>query len=70
MRGVYQTLDGRAQVTFSSASNRFYRLEASVDLATWETVEDLIPGVQGDLTVTDTRYVPGADGILYRVLVY
>ena len=70
MRGLAQLPDGRIDVTFLAATNRVYRLEGSVDLNLWQTVRDLIPGRAGDITVRDNRYVPGAEGMYYRVLVY
>lgn len=70
MRGVSRLPDGRVDVTFLAATNRVYRLEGSVDLSTWQTVRDLVPGRPGNITVRDDRYVPGAEAIYYRVLVY
>ena len=62
--------NGRFQVTFSTSSERSYRVEASSDLVYWETVEDGIPGINQDVTVTDTRLIGNPDAIFYRVVVY
>lgn len=70
VRSVQQLADGHVQVVFSSALNRIYRLEASVDLVTWNTVQDLISGTGQNITITDTRFVPGANGGFYRIVVY
>lgn len=70
VRTVAQQADGRYQVTFSSSTNRLYRVEASDDLSTWRIVQDMIPGVNQDITVTDLGYVPAFSNIFYRVLVW
>lgn len=67
IRTVTQGTDGRYEITFPTALNRTYRVEASTNLTTWEAVRDAIPGINADVTITDTRYVPGATGIFYRV---
>jgi hypothetical protein len=41
-----------------------------MDLGTWRTVQDQIPGAGGDLTVVDTAYVPYQAPIFYRAAVY
>jgi hypothetical protein len=68
--GLDTALDGRNQVTFISSSNRTYRVDASTDLFNWQTVEDFITGTGDNITVTDTRYIPGLTQIYYRVAVY
>jgi len=70
MQDVMRLPDGRFLVTFSSSLNRYYRLEASTDLTSWETVQQDIPGTGQDLTISDTRFLPGIKTIYYRVLVY
>ena len=60
---------GKYQVTFNTALNRTYRVDASADLLNWQTVQDGIAGTGGNLTVTDTRNgSPTAQ--YYRVVVY
>ncbi len=61
---------GKYQVTFSTALNRTYRVESSSDLLTWQTLQDGIAGTGGDVTVTDTRYLPVSTPAFYRVVVY
>jgi hypothetical protein len=70
IRSVVRQPDGRSQITFSTANNRVYRLESSTDLLNWQTVQDNIPGVNQDLTLTDTRFQPGVTSLYYRVKVY
>jgi hypothetical protein len=70
VRAATRLLDGRFQVTFSTSTNRFYRVMASTDLATWQTVQDNIPGVNQDVTVIDTTFRPNLTTIYYRVLVF
>jgi alpha-tubulin suppressor-like RCC1 family protein len=59
---------GHYQITFSTALNRTYRVETSSDLVTWQTLQDGIAGTGGDVTVTDSRNLSGAQ--YYRVAVY
>ncbi|HLH54874.1 MAG TPA: immunoglobulin domain-containing protein [Verrucomicrobiae bacterium] len=61
--------DGRYQVQFSTSTNRTYRVEASLDLTTWRSVQDNIAGVNQTVTVVDPAYVPDRQ-IFYRVRVY
>lgn len=70
MTGLDTALDGRNQVSFITSSNRTYRVDASTNLINWDTVEDFIAGTGGEITVTDTRYLPGLMQIYYRVAVY
>jgi hypothetical protein len=70
IREVTRLLDGRFQVTFSTSTNRTYRVEGSSDLAIWEPVEDGIQGINQDVTVTDTRLIGNPDMVFYRVVVY
>jgi hypothetical protein len=70
IRDVTRQLDGRFQVTFSTSTNRTYRVEGSTDLMIWEPVEDGIQGINQDVTVTDTRLIGSPDMIFYRVVVY
>ncbi|HEY5914490.1 MAG TPA: putative Ig domain-containing protein [Verrucomicrobiae bacterium] len=69
VRTMSRLPDGRWQVTFSTSLNRTYRVEASTDLSNWQSVQDNITGINQDVTITDTRYVP-TDTLYYRVLVY
>ena len=69
IRGITRGLDGRWQVTFSTSTNRTYRLDASSDLRNWSTVQDKVPGISQDVTIADPRYVP-TNSLYYRVLVY
>ncbi len=68
--GLDTALDGRNQVSFITSSNRTYRVDASTNLMNWDTVEDFIAGTGSEITVTDTRYLPGLMQIYYRVAVY
>jgi hypothetical protein len=70
VRRVIRLPDGRFQVTFSTSLNRSYRLEASPDLVNWQTVQDNIHGVNQDVTLIDTRFLPDATSMYYRVKVY
>jgi hypothetical protein len=58
------------QVTFNTVMNRTYRVDASSDLQTWQTLQDGIAGTGGNVTVFDTRTVPGTGQVFYRVAVY
>jgi hypothetical protein len=62
--------DGRFQINFSTSINRTYRLDASTDLVNWQVVQDNIPGINTNVTLIDTRYIPGVTTIFYRVAVY
>ncbi len=62
-------VDGRYIVTFSTAINRTYQVQSSFDFVTWDTGLDTIIGTGADMTMTDTRYLPG-DHIFYRVVMY
>ena len=70
IKNVARGLDGRFQVTFTTSTNRTYRVEASTDLQIWEPVQDGIPAVNQDVTVTDARLIGIPDTIYYRVVVY
>lgn len=71
VRSVAQTgIYGEYQVTFSSATNRQYRVWASTDLVNWQLVQDLIPGTGADVIVTDPRILPPTAEMFYRVEVY
>jgi hypothetical protein len=61
---------GRYQITFSTALNRTYRLEASDDLLTWQPLQTNIPGTGSPVTVTDGRNRFGVTQTFYRVVVY
>jgi hypothetical protein len=66
---VQSQYDGRWQITFTSALNRSYQVQATTDLSTWRVVQDGIPGTGANITVSDTTFVPSAQ-TFYRVLVY
>lgn len=70
VRNVTRLVDGRFQITFSTSTNRTYQVMASTDLTTWQTVQDNIAGVNQDVTIIDTRFLPNLTTIYYRVLVY
>jgi len=70
VRSAMRLPNGRFQVTFSTSTNRTYRVMGSADLTSWQTVQDNIPGVSQDVTIVDTRYLPNLTTIYYRVLVY
>jgi len=59
------------QITFTTALNRTYRVDASTDLLTWQTVQDGIAGTGGNVTVFDNRnLLSGTTHMCYRVAVY
>ncbi|HEV2394743.1 MAG TPA: immunoglobulin domain-containing protein [Verrucomicrobiae bacterium] len=68
--GAARGSDGRFQVTFSTSTNRTYRLDSSIDLVSWQTVQDNITGVNTNVTIIDTRYIPNLTNIYYRATVY
>jgi hypothetical protein len=70
LRSVVQRADGRYVVTFSTATNRIYRVDASSNLVNWRTVLDQIAGTDGDTSVVDAAYVPYGSPIFYRAVVY
>lgn len=67
---VSRQADGRFQVTFTTSTNRTYRVQASTDLLNWQTIQDNIPGINQDVTITDTRFIPNLTNIFYRAVVY
>jgi hypothetical protein len=67
--GVTLGVDGRWDITFTSALYRTYQVQASPDLYNWRIVQDGIPGTGTNITVVDTGYVPVSQ-TFYRVLVY
>ena len=60
-------LPAQYQITFSTALNRTYSVQASSNLKTWQTLQSGIAGTGGSVTFTDTRNVTTAQ--FYRVLV-
>ncbi len=66
---VQSPFDGRWQITFRSALNRNYQVQASADLFSWRIVQDAIPGTGTNITVIDTTFVPSSQ-TFYRVWVY
>ena len=70
IRNLVRQSDGRFWVTFSTSTNRTYRVDASTDLLNWQIVEDNILGVNQDVTVVDTRFLTNITTIYYRAVVY
>jgi len=70
VRNVARLPDGRYQITLSTSTNRLYRVDASMDLTSWRTVQDQVVGNAADVTVTDTNYVPNGADIFYRAIVH
>jgi len=70
IRSVAPGLDGRNEITFPTALNRTYRVDSSIDLITWQTVQDGIAGNGSDQTVSDPALLIGAPQVFYRVRVY
>jgi hypothetical protein len=67
--GIDQSeLDGRWQITFSSALNRSYQVQASTNFLSWRVVADGVEGTGTNVTVSDTLFVPSAQ-TFYRILV-
>lgn len=60
----------RFQVTFDTVANRFYRLELSTNMFTWETNLARIYGSNSVVTATDVTPHPRVKQIYYRVGVY
>jgi len=73
---IARASDGlRYQISFSTSSDRTYRLQSSTDLVNWQTVQDNIPGIgtpatNVDVTITDATYYYGASQVYYRAAVY
>jgi hypothetical protein len=44
-------------------------VESSLDLQSWQTVQENIPGLRKDVTIIDTRYIPGLTNIFFRAVV-
>ena len=61
---------GRYQVTFTTAINRLYRVDASTDLVNWQTLHDNIPGTGTPIMVTDPRSPELTTQMHYRVQVW
>lgn len=57
-------------ITFSTTTNRTYRVEWATTLGIWLTLQDGIVGTEGDVTVTDARNLSTVDAIFYRIGVY
>ena len=70
VRSFVRAVDGRYQISFSTSTNRTYRVLSSTNLANWQTFQDFIPGINADVTLTDTRYQPGVTSLYYRVQAY
>lgn len=67
---VLSAPSGLYQITFSTALNRNYQVEASSDLLVWKILQQDITGTGSDITVTGTRLPSEATPVFYRVLVY
>jgi hypothetical protein len=61
---------GHYQITFTTALNRTYRVDASPDLLTWQTLQDGVAGTGGNVTVSDNRNLSRTTPMYYRVVVY
>ena len=70
IRRLQQRIDGFYQVTFSTSSNRIYRVDSSTDLSNWAVVQDNIAGTGANVTVIDVNYFPGTPEAFYRIAVY
>ena len=68
--GLVRQLDGRFAITFTTSTNRTYRVDSSANLINWAPVQDGIPGTNTPYTVIDTTVNPGLQQIYYRVVVY
>jgi hypothetical protein len=66
---VQSPLDGRWEITFVSALNRSYQVQASTNYSDWRIVQDGIPGTGTNITVTDTTFIPSSQ-TFYRLLAY
>ncbi|MDB6124977.1 MAG: hypothetical protein JWQ71_3970 [Pedosphaera sp.] len=59
-----------AQITFSTALGRTYRVETALSLDTWTVLQDGISGTGGNVTVLDSRNLSGVHEVYYRVVVF
>ncbi len=66
---VQSPYDGRWNITFRSALNRDYQVQASTNLLDWRVVQDAIPGTGANIVVVDSTFVPSSQ-TFYRLLVY
>jgi hypothetical protein len=62
--------DGRFRITFSSSTNRLYRVQGSADLTNWQIIQDNISGNNQDITIVDKTVIPNITNVYYRVQVY
>ena len=69
VRRAVRQPDGRFQITFTTSTNRTYTLQSSTNLVNWQTVQSGIPGINADVTLTDTGILRG-NTIFYRAAVY
>jgi hypothetical protein len=67
IRSVVRAIDGRYNITITTALNRTYRVDSSSDLQNWQVVQDNIQGTGSDIVIIDTRFLPGVTGLYYRV---
>jgi alpha-tubulin suppressor-like RCC1 family protein len=65
---VQSTNDGRWQLTFRSALNRDYQVQATTNLFNWRVVQDGITGTGTNITVIDATFVPSSQ-TFYRLMV-
>jgi hypothetical protein len=62
--------DGQPEIIFSSVVGRTYLVQTATVLGNWTPLLENIPGVGGDIRVTDLRTLGGVNNVYYRVLVY
>jgi len=70
VRDLSRQSDGRFLVTFRTATNRSYQVQASRNLVDWQIVQHKITGLGQHVTITETRFLPNVTNMFYRVLVY
>ena len=60
--------DGRVRINFSGVGGRSYRVEASVDLSTWQTIGPTQAAPDGRAEFLDPALIaPGLPGRFYRI---
>lgn len=60
---------GHPEIVFSSVVGRTYTVQTCTVFGDWITLLDSIPGVSGDILVTDLRTLGGVNNVYYRVIV-
>lgn len=58
------------EIIFSSVVGRTYLVQTATVLGDWTPLLENIPGIGGDIRVTDLRTLGGVNIVYYRVLVY